>query len=63
MGRRYSKLPSELFLTADTFDLMVMDCAITWEKYIQSKNNNEVDSSTLNQDELLQRLNRVRNEG
>ncbi len=62
MGKRYSKLPSELFLTADTFDLMVMDCAITWEKYIHSKHNNEIDNTTLNQDELQQRLNRVRNE-
>lgn len=62
MGKRYGKLPSELFSTADTFDLMVMDCAITWEKYINDKHNNKYDSNVLNQDELQERLNRVKNE-
>jgi len=59
MGQRYGKLPSELFTGADTFDLMVMDCAITWEKYINDKHNNKFDNNVLNQDELLERFNRV----
>ena len=62
MGRRYSKLPSELFVKADTFDLMVMDVALTYEKYVNDKNKNVVDDSVFDQEELENKLKRVRGE-
>jgi len=61
MGQRYSKLPSELFADADTFDLMVMEVALKYQKYLSDKANGKVDNSMFDQDELLDRLEKVRN--
>lgn len=52
MGRRYSKLPSEILREADSFDIMVMDVATTYEKYIDAKQNNKDMSGFVNQDDL-----------
>ena len=60
MGKRYGKLPSELFLKADTFDLMVMDVAIGYEQIILDKQNNKVNPRSYDEDELMERLNKVR---
>lgn len=62
MGQRYGKLPSELFLKADTFDLMVMDVAIGYEHIQLDKQNNKVNPRSYDENELLERLKSVRNE-
>ena len=62
MGRRYGKLPSEMFLVADTFDLMVFDVALTYEKMLSDKQNKRVDSSMFDQEQLQDRLEKSRNE-
>ena len=33
MGQRYGLLPSELMIRANTFDLVIMDSALTLEKH------------------------------
>jgi hypothetical protein len=45
LGKRYGKLPSEILLKADTFDLMVFDVAVTYEQFQhnkQDKNHTEM---------------------
>lgn len=60
MGQRYGKLPSQLFVEADTFDLMVMDVALTYQTHQNSKYNNKVDQSLYNTDDLQAKLEKVR---
>lgn len=60
MGQRYSKLPSELFAKADTFDLMVMDVALTYHKYHSNKQNKHVDQSMYDTGDLQEKLNKFR---
>lgn len=38
MGQRYGLLPSEIISRASTFDLVVMDMALTYERHHQEKN-------------------------
>ena len=52
MGRRYSKLPSEILRTADSFDLMVMDVAHTYEQYLDAKANNKNIDQFMDKDEM-----------
>lgn len=52
MGRRYSKLPSEILREADSFDIMVMDVAHTYEKYMDAKNNNKGMDQFYSQEDL-----------
>jgi hypothetical protein len=37
MGKRYSKLPSEVLASANTFDLWVFDVAVTYRNHQQEK--------------------------
>ena len=62
MGKRYGSLPSVLYRSADTFDLLVMDCALTYEKYKSDQQNKKYNSELYDEEELQQRLNSVRNE-
>lgn len=38
MGQRYGLLPSEIISRASTFDLVVMDMAMTYERHHHEKN-------------------------
>lgn len=40
IGKRYGILPSDVLRRADTFDLYVMDTAISFENYHQAKQKN-----------------------
>ena len=40
MGKRYGMLPSQVIRDADTFDLYIMDAAMTFEHYHNQMNNN-----------------------
>lgn len=60
LARRYSVLPSVLMAQGDTFDLMVMDVAVGYEKYINSKQNNQVDPNMYNTQDLQEKLNNFR---
>ena len=62
MGRRYGKLPSQLFNSADTFDLMIFDVALTYEKMLNDKQNKTFDNKMYDQQQLQDRLKNTRNE-
>jgi hypothetical protein len=59
MGRRYSKLPSELLREADSFDLMVMDVASTYEAFENAKSNNKNMDQFYEKDNLTDHFNKV----
>lgn len=40
LGKRYGMLPSEVLNRSNTFDLYIMDAALTFENYHQKKANN-----------------------
>lgn len=37
LGKRYGLLPSEVLARGNTFDLYIMDCALTFENYHNKK--------------------------
>lgn len=41
LGKRYGLLPSEVLRRADTFDLYIMDAALTFESYHNKKANSK----------------------
>jgi hypothetical protein len=41
LGKRYGLLPSEVLKRGDTFDLYIMDCALTFEDYHHKKAMNK----------------------
>jgi len=41
LGKRYGLLPSEVLMKADTFDLYIMDAALTFENYHNKKANSK----------------------
>lgn len=52
MARRYSKLPSEILREADSFDIMIMDVAQTYEAYLNAKDNKKGMEDFVNPDDL-----------
>ena len=60
LGKRYGMLPSEVLNRASTFDLYIMDMAMTFENYHHKKAmNNGVDPlPEYTTDELLSMLNK-----
>ena len=41
IGKRYGMLPSQVLAQADTFDLYIMDVAMSFENYYRKKANNK----------------------
>ena len=41
LGQRYGLLPSKVISEASTFDLVVMDMAMSYEKYIQDSSKKD----------------------
>ena len=39
MGQRYGMLPSRLIAEASTFDLVVMDMAMTYERHLEQRSD------------------------
>mgnify|MGYP003638384205 FL=1 len=60
LAKRYGVLPSQLMAQGDTFDLMVMDVALGYEMIQHDKKNNKVNPRSYNEQELMERLNKVR---
>ena len=53
MSKRYGVLPSQLLNTADTFDVMVMDVACTYESIKRAEQSNKpLDKSMYSQEDL-----------
>lgn len=53
LGKRYGLLPSELLRRADTFDLYILDAALSFEQYHQQKQSGKLPVPDLTEDELL----------
>lgn len=60
LAKRYGKLPSQLLLDADSFDLMVFDVAVTYEKMEHDKANKKVDMNMYDQNELQSMMDKAR---
>ena len=60
MGKRYGLLPSKIIQEADTFDLYIMDAAMSFEHYHNSKANNggKAPVPDYSPDELLEIFNK-----
>lgn len=41
LGKRYGLLPSRVLCESSTFDLYIMDMAMTYENYINQKSRND----------------------
>ena len=61
MGQRYSVLPSELLRRGDSFDLMVMDVALSYQQYQESKKDGKTFNDMLDTDDLARYAERVKN--
>jgi hypothetical protein len=59
MAKRYGKLPSELLRTADSFDIMILDVATTYEAYQHAKASGKT-TDFMNQSELVKYYESVR---
>jgi hypothetical protein len=62
LGKRYGLLPSEVLNRSNTFDLYIMDCALTFENYQHKKsmNNGKDPIPDYTQDQLKDMLKKVR---
>lgn len=60
LGKRYGLLPSEVLKRADTFDLYIIDAALTYEQYHHKKTMNKGQEPVENytNDQLLEMFNR-----
>lgn len=60
MGKRYGLLPSEVLNRSNTFDLYIMDAALSYENFQHKKSMNKgVDPApNYSQEELLAMLNK-----
>lgn len=62
LGKRYGLLPSEILSRGNTFDLYIMDCALTFENYHHKKamNDGKDPIPDYTTDELQQMLDKVK---
>ena len=61
MAQRYSVLPSNLLKNADSFDLMVYDVAVTYQKIQEDKANKRVSPDLYKQEDLQAIMDKVKN--
>jgi hypothetical protein len=57
LGKRYGMLPSEVLLRSNTFDLYIMDAALSFERYHHKKamnNGKEPIQDYITQEQLVQ---------
>lgn len=54
LGKRYGLLPSEILVRGNTFDLYIMDCALTFENFHHKKamNNGKTPTDIYTIDQL-----------
>jgi len=60
LGKRYGMLPSEVLSRGNTFDLYIMDCALTFENFHHKKaaNKGKMPTDVFKQEDLLNILNK-----
>tara|TARA_R110000803_G_scaffold24966_6_gene59856 strand:+ start:2415 stop:2624 length:210 start_codon:yes stop_codon:yes gene_type:complete len=59
IAKRYGVLPSHLMSQGDTFDLMVMDVALSWETHMHNKKHGK-DQGDYDPEQLQEVMNKVR---
>ena len=62
LGKRYGMLPSEVLARGNTFDLYIMDCALTFENYHNKKaaNGGRPPVPDYTQEELMAIMNKAK---
>ena len=62
LAKRYGMLPSKIISEADTFDLYIMDIALTFEQYHHKKamNNGKDPLPEYTENELLNMVNKIK---
>jgi hypothetical protein len=60
LAKRYGKLPTEVLRKGDSFDISVMDVALTYEKYQRDKESGNIDTSMYDMDALKQAADRAK---
>jgi len=62
LGKRYGLLPSEVIAKGNTFDLYIMDCAMSFENYHNKKaaNGGKAPIPNFTQDELSNLLHKAK---
>lgn len=62
IGKRYGMLPSEVLVRGNTFDLYIMDAALTFENYHNKKaaNNGKPPVPDYTEEELMVILNKAK---
>lgn len=62
LGKRYGLLPSEVIERGNTFDLYIMDCAMTFENWHNKKaaNGGKDPIPDYTQDEMMTLLNKAK---
>jgi len=65
LGKRYGLLPSEILKRADTFDLYVIDAALSYENFHHRKsmNKGQVPAEAYSTDQLLEIFNKGKDNG
>jgi hypothetical protein len=55
MAKRYGKLPSEIMNSASTFDMVVMDAALSYEGYLEQQHRQQTSGQApdVSEEELL----------
>ena len=55
MAKRYAKLPSEIMSSASTFDMVVMDAALSYEGYLEQQHRQQSSGQApeVSEEELL----------
>lgn len=61
MAQRYSVLPSNLLKNADSFDIMVYDVAVTYQRIQEDKANKRVSPDLYKQEDLQAIMDKVKN--
>jgi hypothetical protein len=65
IGKRYGMLPSEVLSRANTFDLFIIDAALSYEQYHHKKsmNNGQEPVDVYTTEQLLNIMNRGKGNG
>lgn len=62
LGKRYGLLPSEILARGNTFDLYVMDCALTFERFHMKKaeNKGKIPTEFYSDEQLMNIMNKAK---
>lgn len=61
MAERYKMLPSQIMANANTFDLYVLDAAVSYQNHMTRKHNGQ--APQLSTDEMMDLMNRAKSHG